>query len=386
MAFKVKLEDMVAAKNVGHAPSDETSCWLNALDDDTYDKLHRVGLVPRRGSATLGSFTRTYIDGRADIKPSSRINMERARSYLLEHFDADTHMRDITEGDAEDFQQHMVKSGRADNTIRKAVGRIRQFFNAAKRRGLVRSNPFNILPSSVKANHDRLFYVSRKMIDRILPHCPDHQWRLIILLTRYGGLRCPSEVLGLQWSDVNWEHNRLRVPSPKTERHERGASRTIPLFPELRPVLLDAFSEAEEGADYIITRYRESSANLRTQFHRIIRKAAYEPWPKLFQNLRSTRDTELADRFPLHVVTAWIGNSELVAAKHYLQLTDEHFRRATSEHAAQKLHEATGNDQNDESAEDAECSADSEKSGELPAISGGFTEGKVPTGGLEPPT
>ena len=92
--------------------------------------------------------------------------------------------------------------------------------------------------------------------------------------------------------------------------------REVHIFPELRPTLLDAFEQAEEGADQVITRYRQSNANLRTQFNRMIRKTGYEPWPKLFQNLRSTRETELAESFPLHVVTAWIGNSELVAAKH----------------------------------------------------------------------
>ena len=53
------------------------------------------------------------------------------------------------------------------------------------------------------------------------------------------------------------------------------------------------------------------------------------PWPKLFQNLRSTRETELTETFPLHVVTSWLGNSQLIAAKHYLQVTDSHFQEAT---------------------------------------------------------
>ncbi len=388
LAFKVKIEDLIAAKIASHTPSDETSRWLVALDDATYNKLQRVGLVPRRGSATLAAFTRSYIDGRADIKPSTRINMQRARSYLLEHFDETALMRDITEGDAEDFQQHMVRSGRADNTIRKAVGRIRQFFNAAKRRGLVESNPFDILPASVKTNHERFFFVKRDMIDRILTHCPDHEWRLIVLLARYGGLRCPSEVLSLQWTDVNWEHNRLRIPSPKTEHHEGGASRTIPLFPELRPALLEAFGEAEEGSDYVITRYRERNANLRTQFNRIIRRAGYEPWPKLFQNLRSTRETELAEHFPLHVVTAWIGNSELVAAKHYLQLTDDHFIRAIGEqvaqNAAQKLREPTRNAGKKHPASDAEDEANAGTVRNLQPASVHFRSGKVPEVGLEP--
>ena len=50
-------------------------------------------------------------------------------------------------------------------------------------------------------------------------------------------------------------------------------------------------------------------------------------WPKLFQNLRSTRETELADEFPMHVVCQWIGNSQPIAAKHYLQVTDDHFSK-----------------------------------------------------------
>ena len=45
----------------------------------------------------------------------------------------------------------------------------------------------------------------------------------------------------------------------------------------------------------IITRYRDRNSNLRTQLERIIRKSDLKPWPKLFQNLRATRETELAE-------------------------------------------------------------------------------------------
>ena len=74
-----------------------------------------------------------------------------------------------------------------------------------------------------------------------------------------------------------------------------------------------------------------STQNLRTTFTKIIERAGLKSWPKPFQNLRSTRETELAETFPLQAVTAWIGNSTLVASKHYLQLTDEHFNRAAAE-------------------------------------------------------
>jgi hypothetical protein len=57
-------------------------------------------------------------------------------------------------------------------------------------------------------------------------------------------------------------------------------------------------------------------------------KAGLKPWPKLFQNLRATRETELAEQFPVHVVCEWIGNSPRVAAKHYLQVTEHHYAKA----------------------------------------------------------
>ena len=62
---------------------------------------------------------------------------------------------------------------------------------------------------------------------------------------------------------------------------------------------------------------------------RIIEKAKLDPWPRLFQNLRASRQTELANEYPIHVVFERMGNSQLVAAKHYLQVTDEHFVQAT---------------------------------------------------------
>ena len=51
----------------------------------------------------------------------------------------------------------------------------------------------------------------------------------------------------------------------------------------------------------------------------------------MFHNLRSTRQTELREKYPDHVVCTWIGNSRAVAAKHYLQTTDEHYESAAKE-------------------------------------------------------
>ncbi|MBX3419288.1 MAG: site-specific integrase [Pirellulaceae bacterium] len=144
---------------------------------------------------------------------------------------------------------------------------------------------------------------------------------VVLDLARFGGLRCPSEVLGLRWSDVDWDAGRLRIDSPKT------GLRFCPMFPELRVALSEAWEVAPDGAVYVIERYR-GAENLRTQFARIVERAGVPMWPKPFVNLRSTRRTELQESFPDHVINKWLGHSAAVAAKHYLQVTDDHWAAA----------------------------------------------------------
>lgn len=118
------------------------------------------------------------------------------------------------------------------------------------------------------------------------------------------------------------------VTCVKTKRHEGREVRVIPLFPELRPHLERWWTQVPKGSEWVVGRSRSNRVNLRTQFLRILRKAKIKPWPKLFQNLRSSRETELMNEFPLHVVCAWLGNTPKVAIKHYTQVTDEDFRKA----------------------------------------------------------
>jgi integrase len=127
---------------------------------------------------------------------------------------------------------------------------------------------------------------------------------------------------------VDWARDRFCVHAPKTEHHKDGGERWVPIFPELRPHLEEAYHLARDGALYVVNRYRDTNQNLRTQLARIIRRAGRTPWPKLFHNLRASRQTELVERYPIHVVCAWLGNTAAVAAEHYLQVTEAHYEQA----------------------------------------------------------
>lgn len=316
-----------AAKHQSPVPA-RTLAWLeNEASDKVVEYLASFGLCNNRERSGLDAFITSYIDSRLDASDNTIRNFKNSQKKLVDYFKAEMRMDEISSGEADDWRQWLVNKGYSEATISKAVKHAKHFFLMAKRKGLVRKNPFHHLRAGGEENSSRQHFIDRHVIDLAIESAPDIQWKLIIALARYGGLRCPSEVLALKWTDINWEKQRINVPSPKTKRQGK-AFREIPLFEELRPLLEIGQEAAEKGEKYVISRYRQKNSNLRTQFERILKRAGISPWERLFQNLRASRETELANEFPIHVVTAWLGNTELVASKHYLQVTDQHFENA----------------------------------------------------------
>jgi len=327
--IKLRVEKLLSAKIAGHTVDNDTAKWLTILPTAVRNKLSNAGLIEAGENTILGKFIDEYLALRKDAKASTLVFYGHTRRNLTEFFGPDKLLRDITEGDAEEFRLYLLEQGLGENsTVRRRCGVAKLFFKFAVRKGLISKNPFDGIKTAVHGNPSKFYFVAADETEKILAACPDAEWRAIVALCRYGGLRCPSEILRLRWSDIEWTQGRMTVWSPKTEHHAGRESRIVPLFPELRTYLEEAYELAEEGAEFVITRYRSAKQNLRTTFGKIIRRAGLNAWPKLFQNLRSSRQTELEDQFPSHVVCSWIGNTESVAKKHYLQVTDAHFEKA----------------------------------------------------------
>lgn len=326
-AFKVKVEALVTAKITG-SMDDEVARWVADRDDDIYARFAAVGLVPGRKNQRLREFLEGYANDRCDVKGGTLTVYGHTRRNLLDFFGDEKALRDITAGEADQWRLSLIGQGLSESTVRRRCGIAKQFFRAAVRQKLIPANPFADLKASGQVNTKKMYFVSHEEAQKVLDNCPDAQWRLLFALSRYAGLRCPSEHLALRWNDIDWQAGKMLVHSPKTEHHEGGESRMVPLFPELRGYLTEVFNARKGDNDFVITRYRQSNINLRTGLLRIIKRSGLKAWPKLFQNLRSTRETELAEEWPEHVVTKWIGHTSAVARKHYLQVTEDHFQRA----------------------------------------------------------
>jgi integrase len=355
--FKIKIEALLAARMAGRSPEAEVSRWLVSLPSAMHRRLAKLGLVEARAEATLQAFITGYVNGRADVKPATKEIWSQGKRGLVDFFQADRALRQITAGQADQYKQHLLARGLAPMTVRKRLQFAKTIFRAAERHRLIDENPFAEV--GIKASmRDRSRFVTGQETAALLAAAPDHHWRSIIALARFGGLRCPSEVLSLRWQDIDWAAGRVIVTAPKTEHHPGKETRTIPLFASLRPVLAEALELAPAGAVYVVDeRFRKAAfgpagwrnCNLRTTFEKIVGRAGLTAWPRPFHNLRASCETELTQEHPLPVVIAWLGHSADVALKHYCQVTDADFKKAIGgptgalQNPVQQLHETARN-------------------------------------------
>lgn len=340
--FLRRVEELNANRIAGVSSSSELASWLRGLPEPTYGKLVRVGLVEPRAAAsvrTVGELLDTF-EQRAVVKPSTRKAYKQTLDSLRTFLGAETALQAVTAETADAWRQWIAtdttsvtrKRATADNRLSPATCAKRTFvartvFRKAVRWGWIATSPFDGVQAGSQANPSRAFYVSPEATTAILERCPDVEWRAIVGLTRYAGLRCPSELVALTWDDIDWEAGRLTVRSSKTEHHGGGhAVRHVPICPALRAILDDAYDQASDGSTLVVDRVAHGNVNLRTTFEKIIVRAGLVPWPRLFQNLRSSCETDWVENYPAHEVAAWMGHSPAVAARHYLQRRDHHFR------------------------------------------------------------
>ncbi|ASV74383.1 hypothetical protein THTE_1781 [Thermogutta terrifontis] len=57
-------------------------------------------------------------------------------------------------------------------------------------------------------------------------------------------------------------------------------------------------------------------------------KVVLESWPRLWHNLRASCESDLAQAFPLAVITKWLGNSPSIALRRYLDPADAAYAQA----------------------------------------------------------
>jgi len=366
-----------------------------------YQRLANLGLVQPRNQGDLKAFLDQFAVGKSSRSGNTIRNIGQARNWLFKHFPETRSVRSITKADADGFHAFLRDSHKSGNTVSSILKKVKQAFSEAAERGELAINPFAHIQCPIRSNPERMEFVRQEWTDAILKACPDLQWKVIFVMARYAGVRVPSELKNFTWGDIRWDKDRIRIHDSKRSRPDEPVIRIVPMFPEIRPILTEAYNQALEGSVYVCPRACDGSTNLRTQMHRIIKRAKLKPWQRVFQNMRSTRETELAEHFPMHVVS---GNTESVAVEHYLQTTAEHFDRAAkgefdgngfeidvdaifeeaARNQAQSEQNSTELPTTDDDTKKAQASEESEACASSRSGSSGDENPSVPPTGVEP--
>ncbi|MEO2033516.1 MAG: phage integrase SAM-like domain-containing protein, partial [Planctomycetaceae bacterium] len=200
------IDVLVAAKASGGTVELTTAKWLGDIGGKLHAKLVRAGLAQPKAvaasvseseeqSITLADFLNDHIahgrtsQGREAAK-STLANWAGTRRFLIKIFRTSKRLDEVTAEDAHQFRVWMDKrrikrsaahpNGKPmeENAKRKHIANCKMFFNAAKRRGLVETNPFDAQVSGTEANRSRDFYVTPKHTAILLNAAPDTQWCL----------------------------------------------------------------------------------------------------------------------------------------------------------------------------------------------------------------
>jgi integrase len=347
------VENILASRVSGQPLPRDTASWVSNLSDALRSKLERQRLLePKEASSpTLGEWVENYLSRQTHVKPASLLAVKQATRNLIDFFGADRRLANITAGDADDFKKWLLSDARSARqpdmprrlshaTCGKRLSYACSIFADAVRHEIIARNPFEGVKRPGATNPARQAYVPVEWVERLIrEQAPNAEWRLLLAMSRYLGVRVPSEPFSMTWGDVDWEHSRLRIPSPKTAGHGKDF-RLVPLLPEVRVHLEAVFDAAPEGSVYVFHQLRQRPAmrqaqrgfwqalNLRQQLQRMIERAGLPGWPRLWHQLRASAQTDLASRLPQHVVCAWLGNTQSVAMAHYLQVNDGHFAEA----------------------------------------------------------
>lgn len=348
-SIKVKVEFLAAAAAARVPLDHETSAWVANISDDLAAKLAAVGLIAERPKRlTLAGLLDLYAgEKEAGNKSGTRTNHRTISNDLTRFFKPGTDPSSLTEADAGRFADHLRERDLAPYTVARRVRRARSIFAFAVKKKVLPANPFADLKTPAALPDERKAYVPPEDVERLIA-VASPEWRTILALCRYAGLRCPSEVYRLTWADVNFATNRMTVPNVKTAGQTGRVYRVCPIFGDLLPHLEDAHELAAPGTVYVVSgdqadRVRvkmdgpngSNDANTRTALMRLIKRAGLHPWPRLFNTLRASCETDLLEEleFPPSAVTEWMGHSMAIALKHYTRVPDRLFERAARRRA-----------------------------------------------------
>ena len=312
------ITDILAHRKRGEVLPVDLFRRIESLSERLRKSFERSGLVGGIASWTLDSLLQSFYESKSHLKSTTQDAYKMFGRLLLDFFTPERRIVSIEKSDCERFKAHLLKKYSAC-TVSRGIRRCRSFFQLAVNVGWLSRNPFEKVFGSVEVNLNRQVYVDREMIGKVMACCRDDYDRLLLALARFGGLRIPSEIRHLRYSDFT--ENVIRI-----HQDTKTGAREVPFFGEIREIFvrLQSLCPAQKNFPNCINSASElvfvNLGNFRGRVVSAIRASGVEQWAKLFVNLRSSCITDAVERgYKEKTLDSIFGNSAVVRSRHYVQ-------------------------------------------------------------------
>jgi integrase len=138
------------------------------------------------------------------------------------------------------------KRGLSDASINRSLACLSKMFSLAIETGKLQYAP---KIKSLREHNTRTGFFSREGYDRLFAELPDY-FRLPYAIAYFTGMR-KSEILGLDWSQVDFLNGVIRLREGETKNDE---ARTAPIVPELRTLLIEQHRNRQPECKYVCYR------------------------------------------------------------------------------------------------------------------------------------
>ena len=354
------IEHLESQAITGHPAPDATQRWLGLMAQKKseqekankrsgkksrnlpmYDKLVKAGLAKDTRHYTLGEWIEHCIKQTAESAVAGTITrLRQSKKAAVAYFGEDRSMPSITVGDAEDYERAIYGGDISKATARKRLADCKQWLGRAVKHKHIDTNPMDSIRGTVPPT-ENLYYVAHGKSVEVMNELPTTVLAAVFALSRWGGLRTPSEHARMGWADINWNTERFTVHG------KGGRDRIVPLFPELVTPLYDLYEITAPGTVEVFPGLSPNASAFQGPLRLAITRAGHTAWPRLLHNLRATRITELIDRYGLEkvkTVASWMGNSPEVIMKNYIieHEREADFKRAVEVASAARCAPSTG--------------------------------------------
>ena len=174
-------------------------------------------VTPRMGRTTIG-------DGLDDLQTEYKVkhrksagNLKtRIEKHLLPYFGKDRRMADITAADTMRYTAHRQEEGAADGTINRELAVLKRAFRLAVKGKKVAERPeIEMLPE----HNVRKGFVEHDEYLTLYTHLPE-PLQPIVLMAYYSSWRTNSEILTLQWRQVDRKAGIITLDAGTTKNNE----------------------------------------------------------------------------------------------------------------------------------------------------------------------